>query len=203
MKQYEVIYADPPWPYKDKAQAGNRGVEFKYPVMTEKQIKGLQVDRLCAENCALFMWCTPPRMPLAFEVLRAWGFAYKTIAFTWVKTRSEGKLHWGMGNWTRANPEHVLLGIRGKPKRIDAGVHSVVMSELRKHSEKPPEVRDRIVQLVGDVPRIELFSRVKPVGWDTWGNQVENDVELVQRADALDVMNGKVDETPRPFGTER
>jgi site-specific DNA-methyltransferase (adenine-specific) len=193
MKKYTVVLADPPWPYDDKAAAGKRGVEFKYDVMTERNIRLLNVDHIAGDDCALFLWATPPRLPLALAAMRAWGFTYKTIAFTWIKTRSEGKLHWGMGNWTRANPEHVLLGVRGNVKGISHSVHSVVMSELRGHSAKPPEVRDKIVELMGDVPRVELFAREKVVGWDAWGREVENDFEFPGAADLLSAMSNDVD----------
>lgn len=189
MKQYRIILADPPWPYDDKAAAGQRGVEFKYRVMTERAIRLLPVETIAADDCALFLWATPPRLPLALTAMRAWGFTYKTIAFTWIKTRSADKLHWGMGNWTRANPEHVLLGIRGKPRRISAGVHSVVRAPLRAHSQKPPEVRERIVELMGDVPRVELFARVRPEGWDAWGDEVASDFSFPSAADLLDITS--------------
>lgn len=83
-------------------------------------------------------------------------------------------LFWGMGNWTRANAELCLLGVRGKPKRMDAGVHSVIMSHIEEHSKKPAETRDRIVKLMagGGLPKIELFARQSIDGWDCWGNEV-------------------------------
>lgn len=106
-------------------------------------------------------------------MIDAWGFVYKTIAFAWVKeNKKSGGLFWGLGNWTRSNVEVCLLATKGKPKRINAGVHSVVMSPIGRHSEKPSEVRDRIVKLCGDVPRIELFARQEAEGWDCWGNEV-------------------------------
>ena len=89
----------------------------------------------------------------ALELIEAWGFKYKTIAFNWIKQNKNGAgLFWGLGNWTRSNSEICLLAIRGKPKRISAAVHSVVMAPVQKHSQKPDEVRERIVKLVGDVP---------------------------------------------------
>lgn len=114
-----------------------------------------------------------PQLPLALEVMAAWGFAFKTVAFTWVKrNRVAPSWFWGMGNWTRANAELVLLGTKGKPKRVDAGVHSVLDSPVGRHSQKPDETRDRIVRLLGDLPRIELFARGRYPGWDVWGLDV-------------------------------
>jgi len=171
-KQYTVIYADPPWSYRDKATAGERGAGFKYSVMSLDDIKGLPMRSIAADDCALFMWATYPMLSEAFEVLNAWGFTYKTVAFTWAKIAKNGKLSLGMGNWTRANAEPCLLATRGKPKRISAAVRSVIISERREHSRKPDEIRDRIVQLMGDIPRIELFARQRVDGWDAWGDEV-------------------------------
>ena len=83
-----------------------------------------------------------------------------------------------MGHWTRANAEICLLAVRGHPKRQAKDVHQVIISHVEEHSKKPDEVRERIERLMGDVPRIELFARQKADGWDVWGNEVINDVEL-------------------------
>lgn len=175
-KKYNVIYADPPWSYKDKAKAGNRGAECKYPCMNIHDIGNLPVKNLAADNCLLFMWVTMPMLPDCFDLFEAWGFKYKTCAFTWIKkNKKSDSLFWGMGNWTRANAELCLLGVKGKPKREAANVHSVVMSPIEKHSKKPDEVRERIVELCGDVPRIELFARETADGWDCFGNEVVYD----------------------------
>ena len=178
MKKYQIIYADPPWAYNDKAVAGKRGAEFQYPTMKLKDIKSLNLKPHLADDCVLFLWMTAPMMQQQMAVLKAWGFTYKTIAFTWVKRAKNGGYRWGMGNWTRANPEYCILGVRGNPKRVDKGVHSVIDEIPRKHSEKPDEVRKRIVKLMGDVPRLEMFTRVAPEGWDVFGNQVESDTEI-------------------------
>lgn len=175
---YTVIYADPPWLYRDKARAGERGASFKYSVMDLEAIKALPVSGIAAPDSLLFLWSTMPMLPAALEVVEAWGFKYKTVAFVWVKTTVSGRLFWGMGNWTRANAELILLGIRGRPKRLSAGVHQVLMTERRAHSQKPDEARERIVSLCGDVPRIELFARTKINGWDTWGDECPCDVEF-------------------------
>lgn len=167
--KYEIILADPPWSYKDKCHAGKRGAGYKYQTLSDREIVGLNVGSLAADNCALFLWATPPRLPLAMEAMAAWGFEYKTIAFTWIKTSKNGNPMWGMGNWTRANAEHVLLGVRGKPKRVSGGVHSVIMSPRGAHSAKPAVVRDRIVELLGDLPKIELFAREQAAGWRATG----------------------------------
>lgn len=172
-KKYNIIYADPPWSYKDKALAGNRGACCKYPVMGTKDICKFPVNDISAKDCVLFLWVTMPKLNESFELIKAWGFEYKTCAFTWIKTnRRTESLFWGMGRWTRANPELCLIATKGKPKRIAANVHSVVMSPIEEHSKKPDEVRKRIVDLCGDLPRIELFARQYADGWDCWGNEV-------------------------------
>lgn len=179
MKKYQIIYADPPWSYKDKALAGKRGAVCKYPVMSLEDIKNLPVGGVASENCVLFLWVTMPKLNEVFEVIKAWGFEYKTVAFTWVKrNKISNNWFWGMGRWTRANAELCLIATKGKPKRISATVHSIVDTPVQQHSQKPNEVRKRIVNLMGDLPRIELFAREKTPGWDVWGNEVESDIQL-------------------------
>lgn len=119
------------------------------------------------------MWATYPMMKEALKVIEAWGFTYKSIAFQWVKQNRSGKGYFfGLGRWTQGNTEPCLLAVKGKPKRISASVGQLVFSPLRRHSQKPDEVRDRIVELMGDLPRIELFARETAPGWDSWGNEV-------------------------------
>ena len=174
-KKYNIIYADPPWSYRDKASAGNRGASFKYDVQDHKWICGLPVENISDDNCVLFLWITMPQLPNVFEVIKEWGFVYKTCAFTWVKrNKLQPSWFWGMGNWTRSNSELCLLATKGKPKRVSAAVHSVVDTPIEKHSKKPDVVKDRIVQLCGDLPRIELFARQKTEGWDAWGNELRS-----------------------------
>ena len=124
------------------------------------------------------MWATSPLLPEAFEVMKAWGFKYKTVAFCWNKQTKNGKWVSNMGRWTMGNIELCLLGVKGKPKRIAKNIKQLIIAERTKHSKKPDEVRNRIVQLMGDLPRIELFAREKTPGWDVWGNEVESDIKL-------------------------
>jgi N6-adenosine-specific RNA methylase IME4 len=168
---YSVIYADPPWSYHDRAHAGRRGVVYKYPTMTLPELEALPVEQIAAPECFLCLWSTGPQMDVAIGLLKAWGFTYNTVLFDWLKVcrRQPEKLHWGMGHTTRSNEEHVLLGARGRLKRFDAAVHSVIVAPVGKHSAKPAETRIRIERLWGDVPRIELFARERVPGWDAWG----------------------------------
>lgn len=182
---YSIIYADPPWSYKDKALAGKRGAECKYPTMQLEDIMALPVQSIAAEHCALFMWGTWPQMREALQVMKAWGFEHKTCGFVWVKlNKNKPTPFMGMGNYSRSNSEYCLLGVRGKPKRINAGVHQIFLDEgywdgvedtvlapIERHSKKPDIIRDKILQLMGDLPRIELFARDVASGWDGWGNE--------------------------------
>lgn len=181
-KKYQIIYADPPWQFKNYNDAtATNWVGQHYPLMDLETIKKLPIASLADSNCVLFLWITFPTIEKAFEVIRSWGFVYKTVAFVWVKQNSSGMGLWlGMGYWTRSNAEVCLLATRGNPKRIDAGVRQIVMSPRQEHSHKPSEVRERIVQLMGDLCRIELFARRKVEGWDCWGNEVESDIDLME-----------------------
>lgn len=171
--QYQVIYADPPWQFNDKSM--NRGgAERHYLTMTDDEILSLPVSQIACDNSLLFMWISWAKLPLAIAVIQAWGFEYKTCAFNWIKHHEKsGKEFMGMGHSTRANSEVCLLAKRGKGlKRVDCGVRQIVNAPIGRHSAKPPEVRERIVQLVGDVSRIELFARDQVDGWDNWGNEI-------------------------------
>jgi|TARA_R110000787_G_scaffold23989_1_gene68401 N6-adenosine-specific RNA methylase IME4 len=173
-KTYDVIYADPAWYFKTYSKKGNgRSPEQHYSCMSINDICNLPIDSISNPNCVLLLWAIDPMLPQAFKVIESWGFKYKTVAFTWAKTnkKSEG-FFTGLGYWTRGNPEMCLLATRGKPKRISKSVKQLVVDRRREHSRKPDRIRDDIVQLCGDVSRIELFARQKTEGWDSWGNEV-------------------------------
>ena len=165
MKKYSIIYADPPWAYRTYSKKGQgRSAESHYPTMCIEDIKALPVGELAAKDCALFLWITFPCLCEALEVLTSWGFSYKTVAFVWVKqNRRNDDLFTGMGYWTRANAEICILATKGHPKRVDAGVRQVILSHIEEHSKKPDEARERIVRLMGDLPRVELFARLKSI----------------------------------------
>lgn len=188
--KYQIIYADPPWSYNVASSKGtSRGVaERYYSVMKPKQIMELPVGNL-VDNGVLFMWATYPNLEVALDVIKSWGFTYKTVAFTWVKIYKHTKNPvMGCGYWTRANAEICLLAIKGKnyPRRINKGVQQIIIEPQRKHSQKPDEARKRIVELMGDLPRIELFARDKVDGWHTWGNECECDIDLINSEDKED-----------------
>ena len=180
MNKYKIIYADPPWTYRDLNMI-NSSVIDHYPVMSQEEIKKLPIQELADEDCALFLWITMPKLNEVFEVIEAWGFEYKTVAFTWIKLNKNADTYFmGQGRWTRANAELCLLCTKGHPKKISNAVRSLVVTHYENHSKKPDEVRKRIIELLGDLPRIELFSRQKTEGWDVWGNEVESDINFVE-----------------------
>ena len=177
--KYQIIYADPPW--NSNSQFGRdkkKGNEQHYPLMTLEDIKNLSIKDISADNCVLLLWIVDTQLFEAKEVIEAWGFTYKTVAFTWAKLTVTGKDHFGVGMWTRKNPEMCLLATKGKPKRVSAGVRQLQHHKKREHSRKPDEIRDEIVRLCGDLPRVELFCRHPKEGWDVWGNEVESDIIL-------------------------
>ena len=171
-KKYNIIYADPAWTFKTWS---SKGVEKspKYDLMTIEDIKNMPVDNIADKDCILFIWVTYPLLKEGLDTIKSWNFKYKTCAFSWIKkNKKSDSLFWGLGYYTRSNNEICLLATKGKPKRISSAVHQVVIDKIREHSRKPDCVRDRIVQLCGDLPRIELFARQRVNGWDCWGNEV-------------------------------
>lgn len=188
MKKYSIIYADPPWHYRTYSKKGKgRSADSHYPTMDIEDIKALPIREIAAKDCALFMWLTFPCMKEALEVIQAWGFEYKTVAFVWIKqNRKSDSLFWGMGYWTRANAELCVLATKGHPKRANTGVHQVIVTHIEEHSKKPNEARERIVRLMGALPRIELFARQRPEGWDVWGNEVESSIDLLNSSNTIE-----------------
>ena len=177
-KKYNVIYADPPWEYKQSGGVKLRGMAKQhYSTMPTKEICSLPIRDICTDKAVCFLWATFPNLTEAIKVIEAWGFTYKTAAFVWVKkNKVSDSLFWGMGAYTRANAEVCLLGISKKTKAKEIvkshAVHQVIEEKIKRHSEKPYEARKRIVELLGDVSRIELFAREELEGWDCWGNEV-------------------------------
>ena len=183
MKKYNIIYADPPWKYNSRA---NHKTKFRggacghYQLMSMEEIKNLPIHKLAKRNCVLFLWATFPYLEEQIKLFKYFGFKYKTLGFSWIKTNSKNnKPFFGVGYYSKSNCEVCLMGIKGRMKPISNKVSSVIISPRREHSRKPDEVRDKIVQLFGDLPRIELFARQKTKGWDAWGNEIKSDLELI------------------------
>lgn len=172
--KYSIIYADPPWQFKTYSDKGKgRSADCHYPTMSKGEIQNLPIQNIAAKDSILFLWVTAPCLIEGIELISAWGFTYKTVAFTWIKqNKKSDSIFKGMGYYTRSNAEYCLLAIRGRVfDRKSRSVSSVVISHIVEHSRKPNEVQNRIVQLFGDLPKIELFARQTVGGWDCWGNE--------------------------------
>jgi len=183
-KKYQIIYADPPWSYGGgKLNVTTRGKELEdhYPTMTDSEILSLPVCKLADKNCLLFMWVVYAKLPFAIEVIKKWGFSYSTVAFEWLKLTETGKPVCFMGKWVCGGAvELCLLAKKGTIKRKRKNIRRLVEAPRNRHSKKPPVFRQKIVDLAGDLPRIELFARKEDMlfdydgfgGWDVWGNEV-------------------------------
>lgn len=164
------------------------GADAHYSTMKVDDICRLPIDEVTDDDCVLFMWWVASQPLEALKVVESWGFKVKTMTgFNWVKTTVKGNPHFGMGFWTRAGSELCLIATKGKPKRINAGVRSVIMAENERHSKKPDIFRDEIVRMMGDIPRVELFARNETEGWDVFGNQVLNSISLPKKEALLKV----------------
>jgi N6-adenosine-specific RNA methylase IME4 len=175
-KKYKVIYADPPWQFNNKNTGGSlsSGSANHYDVMNLDAICSLPVGEIADDDCILFMWWVGSQPEEALKVVTSWGFTLKTMTgFNWVKETESGKDFFGMGFWTRGGSENCLIAVKGKPQKVSSSVRSVTRAKVGKHSEKPDAVAEKIVELMGDVSRIELFARKRTVGWDAWGLEVE------------------------------
>ena len=173
-KKYNIIYADPAWHFKSWSKKGEEKAATRhYSCMSIKDIYNLPIKNIADDNCILFIWVIDPMLPEAITTIESWGFKYKTVAFTWVKQNKKSDGYFtGLGYWTRANPEMCLLATKGKIKRLSKSIRQLFVSKIQEHSKKPDDIRNKIIQLVGDLPRIELFARQKVKGWDCWGNEV-------------------------------
>ena len=184
---FKCILADPPWQFNSlwggrPKKVGNnypsRAIDAHYDTLTIDEICALPVASAAPDDCVLFMWTCWPVLQSSFRVLEAWGFKYKTCAFSWMKAdpyrlfADEKTPFAGMGYWTRANTEPCLLATRGRPKRKAADVRQGIIAPRREHSRKPDEIHGRIERLV-DGPYLELFARARRHGWTTWGNEVD------------------------------
>lgn len=165
--KYNIILADPSWSY---FTSGNKNQSLHYKGMTIEEICDLPVKDIADENCILFIWVTFPILDRAFEVIKAWGFNYSTCGFNWIKKNKNKDSNFiGLGSWTRSNSELCLIATKGRIERLNKSISQVIESPIEEHSKKPDIVRKKITALVGELPRIELFSRQSVNGWDNWG----------------------------------
>jgi N6-adenosine-specific RNA methylase IME4 len=174
---FGAILADPPWQFKTWSENGE-GRSPEYDTTDVKHLVRFPVEDLAAKNCVLFCWATWPHLKSALWLISAWGFTYKTCAFSWMKAdpyrlfADDATPFAGMGYWTRANTEPCLLATRGKPKRLNADVRQGIIAPRREHSRKPDSIHDRIERLVPG-PYLELFARQSRLGWTSFGNQTD------------------------------
>lgn len=172
---FDVIVADAPWPFKKRivGGSGTSSSDRKYRILSLEEIRSIPISSIAAKDCVLFLWATVPILDAAMETLLAWGFRYKTM-LTWVKPRI------GMGFWFRIKTEHVLVGVRGKPRAFWCQESNVIITPpvKRKHSEKPTEMRELIERATPGAARAELFARSKAPGWSCWGDEIDSDFNL-------------------------
>ena len=188
MKKYQIIYADPAWSYYNDSTAKQDCTTVKgmrrppYSVMSSTEIMNLPIEQISDDNAILFIWTTDYHLAKCIEVIKSWGFEYKTVGFVWAKKNKKGEQVCFMGAYTmKSGVELCLLATRGKDAHKLVKKHNVrayIESPRLEHSKKPDEVRQRIVELCGDLPRVELFARQTTEGWDVWGNEVESNVIL-------------------------
>ena len=176
-KKYQVIYADPPWKTKTfkETKEGLISRELPYPQMTDMEIMQLPVKDIVDDNAILFMWCIDSRFPIVMKIMAKWGFNYKCIGFVWAKiAKTTNGFNGGFSSYTKRDCEFCLIGTRGKYLNLNRGINQILLEPKTVHSRKPNTIRKRILELVGDVPRIELFARQRFDGWDCWGNEIDN-----------------------------
>jgi N6-adenosine-specific RNA methylase IME4 len=178
--RHAATFADPPWCFATCSPRGEgRSASAHYRCMAFWDLCRLPIREHAASDCCLFLWTTDPMLPRAIDLIEAWGFTYKTVAFTWAKLNSSAAgnsfsgpdFFTGMGYWTRANPEQCLLATIGKPRRRSRAIRQLIISPRREHSRKPDEAYVRIEDLVPG-PYLELFARSRRPNWTAWGDQV-------------------------------
>ena len=175
MKEYDVIYADPPWRY-DFSKSKSRKIENQYQTMSLEEIKNLKIPT--KKNSVCYLWATSPKLLEALEVLKSWGFKYKTHAI-WDKEII------GMGYWFRGQHELLLVGVKGKfsPPNPKDRISSIFKERRTKHSSKPSLIRDLIFNFFPDKEFLELFARTERYGWDSFGNEIPNSIDILRGRD--------------------
>lgn len=173
MKKYQIIYADPPWKYRDTAEfkkfrPHGFGADFHYKTLTTQEICQIWIPK--EKDSILFLWVTVPFLEDGFKVLNSWGFKYKTALF-WDKVTI------GTGHYFRGQIEVCLIGISGKIRAFHTQLRNLIVCKKSKHSKKP-DIFYSIIDKLGYSRKLELFARQKTEGWDVWGNEVESDIDL-------------------------
>lgn len=164
-RRFPTIYADPPWRYSNTAARG--AASNHYQTLSLDELSALPIRSVVQRQAHLHLWTTNAFLPESFELLRAWGFKYKSC-FVWIKPQL------GMGNYWRVSHEFLLLGVRGGLPFNDKSQRSWIVNRRRRHSEKPYAVR-QLIERVSPGPYLELFGReeLPNSGWTVFGNRVE------------------------------
>lgn len=180
-KQFDIIYADPPWHYNgklqfDKSSKSKKEINlskkifissatFKYPTLKTSELMEIPVKKITKDDCLLFMWTTNPHLSQAVALGEAWGFEYKTVVFVW------DKMVHNPGQYTLSYCELCLLFKRGRIPRPRGArnVKQLIRAPRGEHSEKPVEALRRIEKMFPTQEKIELFARKKNNGWSVWG----------------------------------
>lgn len=173
-KKYKIIYCDVPWSYNDPKGNDPAMGGIQYNTMSNKELAELPINEITDKDCLLFMWVTMPKLSEVFPIIEKWGFTYTTCAFNWIKLNPKNeKIYSGLGHWVNGNAELCLLAKKGKPKRYEKNVKQIQIHARGAHSSKPLALKDEIVRLAGNLPRIELFARTKTKGWDAIGYEID------------------------------
>ncbi|MFT5707998.1 MAG: N6-adenosine-specific RNA methylase IME4 [Oceanospirillaceae bacterium] len=191
-KKYNIILADPPWQFSNKKTGGSMksGAAHQYLTTGIEGLKQLDVNSIAADDAVLLMWYVGAMPQEAIDLVHAWGFTLKNMnGFVWNKLTQKNKPHFGMGFYTRAGSESVIIATKGKFKPVSHGVRAVFNADEQiqfegkaiKHSKKPVQVRDLIVELCGDLPRLEMFARESSSGWDVFGNEAPNSIDIKKK----------------------
>lgn len=202
MNKPRIILADPPWKQNARNNPDTKfGKGCDYPTMETSEICALPVGDIAADNSALLLWVTWPKLIDGLRVMGAWGYKYKTLGFLWLKLNRNNQAPWfGIGTYAKSNCEACLLGIRGRMEvksnhvsqvieqgvsvdpLIDGKADGLILDIRGRHSAKPPQVKEKIVRLFGDLPRMELFARESSHGFEAIGNAIDG-------RDIKDVLN--------------
>jgi N6-adenosine-specific RNA methylase IME4 len=186
--KYKLIYADPPWKFNNKNTGGsmNSGADAQYPTMTIAELKNMDIDSITDDNSLLIMWYVGSQPQEAIDLCQAWGFKVKNMnGFMWNKLTKLGKAHFGMGFYTRAGSESAIIATKGSPKIINHSVRAVESCKVGKHSEKPAKFRKKCIQLMGNVPRLEMFARKEVAGWDLFGNEAPRSIQIKNKGEIV------------------
>ncbi|WP_207953682.1 MT-A70 family methyltransferase [Shewanella decolorationis] len=216
-KKYQLIYADPPWAFSNQNTGGSMkySAQAKYTVTSTEDLKRLDVNSIADDNCVLVMWYVGAMPQDAIDLVKSWGFTLKNMnGFVWNKLTVNNNPFFGMGFWTRAGSESAIIAIKGKPTPACRSVRAVgnydpqsldeVLAHLCyvgtyqniRHSQKPDEFRDKCVELMGDVPRLEMFARTKTKGWDVFGNETVDSIDIP-------LKSAEQNELPKPKKTRK